>query len=281
MNVLSIQSRVAYGYVGNSVAVPALQRLGHSAWPVDTTLLSNHLGYPTHSGRILPPEEVADVVQGLAGLGLFERFDALLSGFPGHAAGVVADAVERLKAARPDAIYCLDPVIGERNGGLYVPRATADAIAHRLLPLADFVLPNAFELDELAGGRSRSLADVIGAAQAVRRRARAGAVVIATGLDRDDGPEEHIEVLAAAPEGVWRASVPRLVLPVHGAGDLFAACFLAHFLERRKLPDALEATMDSTHAVFLASVGKEEMALVDALDQLARPPHVTRVEKLD
>src|SRR5262249_17323534 len=156
--------------------------------------------------------EVEEVVQGLARLGLFERFDALLSGFPGHAVGAIADAVGRLRSARPDAYYCLDPVMGERQGGLYVPRATADAIQHRLLPLADFVLPNAFELDELAGGRSRSLSDVIGAAQAVRRRAREGAVVIATGLDRDDGPDEHIEVLAAAPEGVWRASVPRLVL---------------------------------------------------------------------
>jgi len=55
MNILSIQSHVAYGHVGNSTAIPVLQRLGHEAWPVHTTLLSNHLGYPTHTGRVLPP----------------------------------------------------------------------------------------------------------------------------------------------------------------------------------------------------------------------------------
>src|SRR6516164_8972943 len=234
MNILSIQSHVAYGHVGNSTAMPGLQRLGHEAWPVHTTLLSNHLGYPTHTGRVLPTEEVAQVVEGLAKLGLFGRFDALLTGFLGHAATVAADAARRLKSARPEAIYCLDPVMGERAGGLYVAPATVEAIGGLLLPLADFVLPNAFELDLLAAGR----------------------------------------------EEVWLASVPRLELPVHGAGDLFAATFLAHYLERRDLPAALAATMDSTHEVFLASVGHEEMALVAALDRLAHPPKVARLERL-
>jgi len=281
MDVLSIQSRVAYGHVGNSTAIPVLQRLGHQAWPVDTTLLSNHLGYPTHTGRVLPPEEVAEVVEGLAKLGLFARIDALLSGFLGRSAAVVADATGRLRAARPEALYCLDPVMGEREGGLYVAPATVEAIARQLLPLADFVLPNAFELDLLAGGeRSRSLADVVAAAAALSRRARPGAVVIATGLDREDGPADRIEVLAAGRNEVWLASVPRLKLPLHGAGDLFAATFLAHYLHRRDLPAALGATMDSTHAVFLASVGREEMALVAALDQLPHPPKVASIERL-
>jgi pyridoxine kinase len=280
MNILSIQSHVAYGHVGNSTAIPVLQRLGHEAWPVHTTLLSNHLGYPTHTGRVLPPEEVAEVVEGLAKLGLFGRFDALLTGFLGHAATVAADAARRLKSARPEAIYCLDPVMGERAGGLYVAPATVEAIGGLLLPLADFVLPNAFELDLLAGGRTRNLGEVIAAAQAVARRARPGAVVVATGLDHDAAPGERIEVLAAGREEVLLASVPRLELPVHGAGDLFAATFLAHYLERRDLPAALAATMDSTHEVFLASVGHEEMALVAALDRLAHPPKVARIERL-
>ena len=60
VSILSIQSHVAYGHVGNSTAIPVVQRLGHEAWPVHTTLLSNHLGYPTHAGRVLPPGEVAD-----------------------------------------------------------------------------------------------------------------------------------------------------------------------------------------------------------------------------
>jgi pyridoxine kinase len=280
MNVLSIQSRVAYGHVGNSTAIPILQRLGHEAWPVDTTLLSNHLGYATYRGRIFPAEEVAEVVEGLALLGLFERLDALLSGFLGHSAPAVADAARRLKAARPDALYCLDPVMGERMGGLYVAPATVEAISHLLLPLADFVFPNAFELDLLSGGRCSSLRDIREAAEAISQRARPDAVVVATGLDRDDGPSDRIEVLAAGRGEVWLASVPRLQVPLHGAGDLFAATFLAHYLRRPELPATLAATMDATHAVFLASVGQEEMALVAALDRISHPPKVAHIERL-
>src|SRR5262249_51711433 len=183
MNVLPIQPRVAYGHVGNSTAIPILQRLGHEAWPVDTTLLSNHLGYATYRGRIFSAAEVAEVVEGLALLGLFERIDALLSGFLGDSAPVVADAARRLKAARPDALYCLDRVVGARVGGLYVARATVEAISQLLLPLADFVFPNAFELDLLSGGRCTSLRDIMGAAEAVGQRARPDAVVLATGLE--------------------------------------------------------------------------------------------------
>jgi pyridoxine kinase len=280
MQILSFQSRVAYGHVGNSTAVPVLQRLGHEAWPVDTTLLSNHLGYATHGGRVLPASDVAAVVEGLGKLGLFGRVGALLTGFLGNAASVAAETVARLHTANTVAIYCLDPVMGERVGGLYVPPATAEAIAGHLVPQADILLPNAFELDHLAGGRTISLADVAEAAETLRRRARSGAMVIATGLDREDGPAGRVEVLAVADSGRWLASVPRLVLPAHGAGDLFAALFLGHYLNRRDLPWALAKAMDSTHAVFTRSIGHEELALVASLDVLADPPEASEIEKI-
>ncbi len=280
MQVLSLQSRVAYGHVGNSTAVPVLQRLGHEAWPVDTTLLSNHLGYATHGGRILPAAEVASVVEGLARLGLFGRIDALLTGFLGQAADVAGEAVARLRAENPAALYCLDPVMGERDGGLYVALATADIIAARLVPQADILLPNAFELDHLAGRHSRKLADVIEAADALRGRARPRAMVIATGVDREDGPAGRIEVLAMSEAGRWLGSSPRLDLPAHGAGDLFSALFLGHYLNRPDLPSALAKTMDATHAVFSRSIGQEELALVASLDLVADAPKIAEIEKI-
>ena len=280
MNVLSLQSRVAYGHVGNSAAVPALQRLGHQVWPVDTTLLSNHLGYATHGGRILAAAEVADVADGLGKLGLFGRLDALLTGFLGHAAAVAADAAARLRAESSAALYCLDPVMGERQGGLYVPATTAEAIAGLLVPQADLLLPNAFELDYLTGGQMRSLAEVLSAVESLRRRARPGAIVIATGLDRDDGPPARIEALTASDRGCWLAAVPRLSGPLHGAGDLFTAVFLGHYLGERNLPAALIKAMDSAHAVFAGSIGQAELALVANLDRLADPPRVAKIETL-
>ena len=280
MKVLSLQSRVAYGHVGNSAAVPVLQRLGHDTWPVDTTLLSNHLGYPTHAGRILPAEEVAAVVEGLARLDLVARADALLSGFLGLSAEVAAGLAGKLRALRRDSLYCLDPVMGERQGGLYVRPATVEVIAQRLVPLADILTPNAFELDQLAGGRTRSLADVVGAAQALRRRARPGAIVVATGLDREDGAPALIEALAAGEEGLWLGEVPRLVVPAHGGGDLFAALFFGHYLKLRDLPATLAMAMDATHAVFSRSVAATELALTESLPCLADPPKVAKIRKI-
>ena len=280
MDILSIQSRVAYGYVGNAAAVPALQRLGHRVWPVETTMLSNHLGYATHGGRILQAEEVSGVLEALAKLGLFGRLDALLTGFLGAAADAAADAARSLRQANPALVYCLDPVMGERKGGLYVRAATAEAIAARLVPEADILLPNAFELDRLAGGRTRTLADIREAAARLGSRARPGAIVVATGLDREDGPAGQVETLAVGPAGVWLAQVPRLDVPAHGGGDLFSALFLGHYLKRPELPSALARAMDSTHAVFAASIGREELALVESLEQLARPAVVARITRL-
>lgn len=280
MQVITFQSRVAYGHVGNATAVPVLQRLGHDAWPVDTTLLSNHLGYETHGGRILPAEDVAGVIEGLVKLGVLSRCDALLSGFLGNSAGVAGDTVQWLRMEKPNALYCLDPVMGERDGGLYVAEATAQTISQRLLPEADILLPNAFELDYLAGARNRTLSDVATASDALLRRARPGAVVVATGLDRDDGPAGRVEVMASAKSARYLASVPRLDLPAHGAGDLFGALFLGHYLHGRNLPSALSRAMDATHAVFSASLGRPELALIETLDQLRDPPRAATIEQI-
>ena len=280
MQILSLQSRVAYGHVGNSTDVPVLQHLGHPVWPVDTTLLSNHLGYATYGGRILPAAEVAAVVEGLAKLDLFGRVDALLSGFLGQSADVAGEAVARLRNQNPAALYCLDPVMGERDGGLYVAAATAETIARRLVPQADMLLPNAFELDYLAGGRTRKLADVMSAAQSLRARARPGAIVIATGIGREDGPAGRVEALALGDGGGWLASVPWLDPPTHGAGDLFTALFLGHYLNRRDLPWALGKAMDATHAVFIRSAGQQELALVASLDHLTDAPKIVKIEKI-
>ena len=280
MEVLSIQSRVAYGHVGNAAAAPALHRLGHRVWQVDTTLLSNHLGYPTYGGRMLASEEVAAVLEGLGKLGLYGRLDALLSGFLGTAVTAAAGAVAALRQANPQGLYCFDPVMGERSGGLYVKPETAAAMAAELLPEADILLPNAFELDRLTGGRTRTLADIRDAATRLSARARPGAIVVATGLDREDGPTGQVETLALGPSGIWLAEVPRLDVPAHGGCDLFAALFLGHYLKRRELPSALARAMDSTHAIFAASIGCEELALVESLDQLLRPPVVARMKRL-
>ena len=85
MNVLSISSHVAYGHVGNSAAVFALQRLGIEAWPIHTVRYSNHLGHGRHRGEAASGAEIAEMVAGLDDIGALARCDAVLSGYLGQA----------------------------------------------------------------------------------------------------------------------------------------------------------------------------------------------------
>src|SRR5271156_5640950 len=178
MNVLSIQSDVVYGHVGNAAARFALQRLGHEVWAVPTVLLSSHAGYAKVGGESLSADLLRRLVDGLDANGWLGSCDAILSGYLGHAdhAGVVADAVRRVKAAKRDALYCLDPVFGDA-GRAYAKPGVAEAMARELLPLADIVTPNAFELTSLASVPIHNAGD---AREAARRLGRP--LVVATSV---------------------------------------------------------------------------------------------------
>ena len=273
MNILSIQSRVAYGHVGNSAAVFPLQRLGHEVWPVDTVSFSNHLGYPTWSGRTCAPGEVADIVDGLARLGVLARCDAVLTGYlgdPGNGA-VVLDAVARMRAANPQAVYACDPVMGDRGSGLFVKSDVPPIFLEQLLPVADMTFPNAFELEYLTGGSTDRLPAALAAVDALRARMRPGALVVLTSLLRSDGPADRIEVLAASDTGTWLIDAPYHAGPPHGAGDCFAALFLGHYLRSRRIETALALAVSAIHAVLEASLDAPELRIVAAQDRLDPP----------
>lgn len=277
MNVLSIQSRVAYGCVGNAGAAFALQRLGHEAWTIDTVAFSNHLGHPTWRGRARPAAEVRELVEGLAALGVLERCDAVLSGYLGAAGtgAAVLDAVARVRAANPRALYCCDPVMGERGRGLYVRPGVAEVLAEGLVPAADIVMPNAFELETLSGGSTDTLDAALAAADRLRRGG-GKRLVVATGLRRRDGPADTIEALAVDADGAWLAGTKRLEVAAAGAGDVFAALFLGHYLRGRDVEAALSRAVSAIQAVFeaTAAAGADELQLVAAQDRLqpADPP---------
>jgi pyridoxine kinase len=273
MNVLSIQSRVAYGHVGNAAATFPMQRLGHEVWPVDTTLLSNHLGYGTWAGRMLDATEVATILDGLSRLDVPAECDAVLSGFLGEAetAAVVAEAVARVKAARPDALYACDPVMGDRDG-MYVRPAVPAAFAETLLPIADVALPNWYELGWLTGAMPRRLEEVLAAMAAVR--ALGPGVVVATGVRHAELPEAEIAVLAGDGAATWMATTPLLAAPVAGAGDCFSSLFLGHYLRRRDLPAALGAATSAMFTVLETTerLGTRELAIIAAQAELDPAP---------
>lgn len=274
MNVLSFQSHVTYGHVGNSAAAFALQRLGINVWPVHTVLYSNHPGHGAFRGAAATPAALAEIVAGLDAQGLLAECDAVLSGYlgdPGTSA-VVADAVERVKAQNPDAVFCLDPVMGDEDG-LYVDEALPDAIAEQLLPLADIVTPNGFELAQLTGIAPTGLHDALAGMQALWRAGPR--LVVATSLAREDGPPEAVEAIALAGDGAWSVAVPALPFGMRpgGAGDLFAALFLAHCLQGSEAPVALSLAASATWGVLRRTLDGDarELLLIEAQDELAAP----------
>ncbi|WP_127819665.1 pyridoxal kinase, partial [Microbacterium sp. CPCC 204701] len=148
MKILSIQSAVAYGHVGNSAAVFPLQRIGVEVLPVYTVNFSNHTGYGAWRGPLISPDDVREVIAGIEERGVFPQIDVVLSGYQGGEgiADVILDAVARVKAANPDSVYACDPVMGNAKSGCFVAPAIPVLLRDRVVPAADIITPNQFEL---------------------------------------------------------------------------------------------------------------------------------------
>jgi len=273
MAILSIQSHVAYGHVGNSAAVFPLQRLGHDVWPLHTVIFSNHPGYGAWRGPVLDAADVMAVFDGIQARGVLPACDAVLSGYMGDVSlgAVILDAVARVRAANRDAVYVCDPVMGDVGPGLYVRKGIPDFMRDHAVPAADVVLPNQFELEVLTDGPARDLDQTLAAAAQIR--ATGPSVVVVTSLRfADDGA---VGMLASTNDGVWLVETPFLPLPVmpNGAGDATAALFTAFYLETRDPADALARTTDAVFAIFEATraAGTRELQIIAAQDELARP----------
>jgi pyridoxine kinase len=268
--VLSVQSRVAYGHVGNAASVFPLQRLGIEAWALDTVAFSNHTGHGRWRGSVVPAAEIASLFEGIADLGVLPRIDAVLSGYLGDSATgpVLLDIVERVRAANPEALFCVDPVIGDVETGSYVTEGIAEFFRDRAIAIADIVTPNHFELEYLTGGRVANLAEAARAAESLR--ARGPRIALVTSLD---AAPDNVTMLAAGPEGIWAVETPRLPVVLNGCGDVTAALFLAHLLRGASLPDALALTAAAIFAVIETTLrlDRYELALVAAQDDLVSP----------
>lgn len=264
MTVLSIQSEVVAGHVGNSAARFALQRLGHDVLALPTVLFSNHPGHGGFSGRAVPPDDLAALVEGLAARGFLGRVRAVVTGYLGQAgqAEVAADAIRRVRRVNPAALVLVDPVFGD-EGGAYAAPGVAEAIARQLLPLADIVMPNRFELASLT---ARQPADPQGAVAAARLLGRP--LVVATSIP-DGG---MLATLAVTPGEAWIVRVPRQPVAPSGTGDLIAALFLGHRLDGAAVPEALARAAATVDVMIRAAGEAKDMPLVGAQAAITAPP---------
>jgi len=282
MNILSIQSHVAYGHVGNSAAVFPLQRLGVEVWPIDTVQFSNHTGYGKWQGRVFDAGLIRDMVGGIEQRGVLGECDGVLSGYMGGAdiGAAILDAVATVRRGNPAARYCCDPVIGDVGRGIFVREGIPQFMKEKAVPAADIVTPNQFELDYLAGCESRTLADVLAAVKAVH--GLGPRAVLVTSLHVDDTPEGGIDLLASDETGRFRLRTPKLDLVVNGAGDAIAALFFAHYLRIGKINEALSKAASAIFGVLTktAELGAAEIQIVAAQQEIVEPSRVFEAQEL-
>jgi pyridoxine kinase len=282
MNILSLQSHVAYGHVGNSAAVFALQRLGIEVWPVHTVQFSNHPGYGGFRGHAFDAGLIGDVVLGIEERGALAACDGVLSGYVGSAAigPAILDAVVRAKRANPRALYCCDPVIGDTGRGEYVQSGVAEFIRQHLIPAADVATPNLFELGHLTGRGTRNLGQVLQAAQELR--GLGPRTVLVTSIDGEETPGDTAELVVCDDTGAYRLRTPKLPIAANGTGDVIAALFLAHLLRTGSAADALSRSASSVFGILkrTAEARSREILLIEAQDELVNPSAAFRAEQL-
>jgi pyridoxine kinase len=273
MNILSIQSHVAYGHVGNASAVFPMQRLGVEVWPIHTVQFSNHTGYGDWKGRVFDGGMIDEVMEGIAERGVLPSCDGVLSGYMGSAdiGHAIVSAVERVRAANPKASWCCDPVIGDVGRGVFVRPGIPEFMREQAVPAADIVTPNQFELELLTDSEVTTLADAQRAVASLR--AAGPKVVLVTSLLTEDTPADAIDLLAADGEGSFRVRTPKIDISVNGAGDAIAALFYVHYLRDGSAASALAKAAGSIYGLLRRTkeAGSREILTVAAQDEFVTP----------
>ncbi len=272
--VLSVQSHVALGHVGNAAAVFPLQRLGFEVLPVNTVQFSNHTGYGQFRGMVFGAAHIRDVLLGLRERGVLSRVAAVLSGYLGDAGTgeVILEAVDDIRRGNPAVRYLCDPVMGDVGRGVFVNAAIPDFLRNQAIPFADIITPNQFEFELLTDSPLNSIGQAVRAAR--QMRGRGPDVVVITSLATPDMPADMLGTLAVDGHGAWLVTTPRLArhpLP-NGMGDVFSATLLGRLLAGLTLPEALEMTTATLYALVQATPeGSRDLPLVSAQQQIVAP----------
>lgn len=277
MNILSIQSWVSYGHVGNASAVFPLQRLGADVWSINTVQFSNHTGYGHWTGQVYTGDAVRDLVDGIAARDVLRHCDAVLSGYMGDATigEAILHAVARVRQENPNAIYCCDPVIGDVEEGVYVREGIEEFLRDNALPQADIATPNRFEVERLTGIDCRTLADAKNAVTRLSATMRPDGLrsVLLTSLETEQTPGDHLDLMVGEGGEFHLLRTPRLPVSVNGAGDAIAALYLFHRLNSGSAVKAMEQAGSAVHGLLrrTAEAGSREILTVAAQDEFVAP----------
>lgn len=283
-HLLSIQSHVAYGHVGNSAAVFPLQRQGFEVTAIHTVQFSNHTGYGAYEGDVFSPEHLLRVLNGLEDRGVFDKMNALLTGYLGdqHTGEVALEALQRIRRHHPDAFYCCDPVMGDVDRGFYVREGVPEWFRDHAIEHADIITPNQFELSFLADCSIETTADAMEAAAFVR--SKGPKQVLLTSLNVTELPDDQIGLLLDNQEGSWLVVTPKFNFPIelNGAGDVTCALFFSQLLKGSSSEQALQFVAASIYALFKQTYQshERELQLIAAQDEMFNPSRKFHVKRL-
>lgn len=283
MNILSIQSHVTYGHVGNSAAVFPLQRIGHEVWPINTVLFSNHTGYGAWRGPMVPAEDVTNIVDGIENLGKLDKVDAILSGYQGgpDIADAIVETVRRVKEVNPRALYSCDPVMGNAKSGCFVSDEIPPLLRDKVVPMADIITPNQFELGYLTGKEATDLESTLASVEAARDIGPS--TVLVTSVQRPEREDDNtIEMIVVNGQGSWIVTTPYLPFKRNGSGDVTAALFTGHYLATGDAELALGKTAASVYDLLLTTyeADSRELELIAAQESFVNPAAQFEVRKI-
>lgn len=282
MRILSIQSSVSYGHVGNSAAVFPLQRTGHEVMPVFTVMFSNHTGYGAWTGPHLSGNDVREVVRGIDERGGLNDVELVLSGYQGgdDIGDAILDSVKLVKSRNPNAVYACDPVLGNANSGCFVAPEVQSLIRDRVVPSADLITPNQFELGFITGTEPHTLDETLESVELAR--ASGPNSVLVTSVFCPDREVDTIEMIAVTPDGAWAVQTPHLPIKANGSGDVTAALFASQLRASGNAAEALGRTAASMFELLentLAS-GQRELQLIESQEAYVNPKHSFPVRQL-
>jgi pyridoxine kinase len=275
--VLSIQSHVAYGYVGNRAAVVALQALGHEAIAVHTVQLSNHTGYGDFKGDFFAQDHIERVLQGIKDRGLFEKIDAVVTGYLGDPAlgSLVLDTVRDIRQVQGCHVpYICDPVMGDVGRGFFVKEALPPFFKDHAIHSANIITPNQFELSYLSDIDIKRRDDALRACDEIHQHGVE--MILLTSLEVDDTPADEIQMLLSVKGGErYVVTTPKLHfdIPLNGSGDTTTALFAGYLLNGLRPQDALSHTASSIYHVFekTKKLERRELALVQSQQSFMTP----------
>lgn len=285
-HVLTIQSHVAYGHVGNSAAVFPLQLLGFSPIVVNTVQFSNHTSHPTTRGTVFDEKHIRDVILGVRERGLMGKCEGLLSGYLGDASvgNIVLELAQEIKQENPAAIWFCDPVMGDTDSGVFVrPDIPAFMKEKFLSGLADLTKPNQFELELLSGKKMRTRQEAVDTAREIFID-KGCRVAFVTSLLTPDVDKNSIETLAVTKDGAWSVRTPYLRQDPYprGQGDVFSSVAFGTYLKTKDVKKTVEAAVSTLYALVKATPkGTLDLPLEDEQKQIVAPVEYFSAFKVD